>query len=364
MTNCKIFRSNTVDEHFKKSTFEDFDSIFSFNDSLIQSLLYWKNQIDHKKNWDILKKFTNKYELIFSISREGVADFNPISRSYFKLIEILTDFQFYRTQEIKCACICEGPGGFVQAINDYATINKIPLKPIECISLLSSDKKVPDWKLGSTTNYKIGYGSDGTGDIYKIHNIDHFCNSTGSHSCDVVTADGGFDFSQDFNSQEKSFLKMFFAEMYTCVRLQKNDGICIIKCFDLFRKETIYIIAILLKLYANVDFIKPNSSRPANSEKYVVCSGFRCDVLLIQKIRDLFIRESYQFESIISEFEFQKARRFVSLYNLTFVQKQIQNIRDTLEITQNSFDPELKNEQHREACIEWCNKYKIPIKKK
>ena len=364
MTDTKIFKSRLVNENFTDTPFDDFPTLFAYNELLKKNLIVWKNRIDNERRWDNAKKYTNKYEFIFSLNNEGVADVIPISRSYFKMIEILTDFDFKRTTPIKCACLCEGPGGFVQAINDYATTRGLLLERIECISLMSPDKKVPDWKLGSTSNYRIGYGYDGTGDIYKLNNIDHFCENTGEHSCDLVTADGGFDFSQDFNSQEKSFVRMFVAEMYMCVRLQKGDGMCVIKAFDLFRKDTISIIAILLKFYSNVDFVKPKSSRPANSEKYLVCSGFSRNDELTNRLRQLFVTGSFRYDDIVSESEYEVANRLVSVFNVKFVNNQIHNIQYTLESIQDKVHFDHKNnEKHKEACIEWCNKYKIPIKK-
>jgi 23S rRNA U2552 (ribose-2'-O)-methylase RlmE/FtsJ len=364
MTELKLFKSSDADEYFYDLNQNDLTTIHEHAEVLRKELLVWKNRIESERKWDIAKKYTNKYEFIFSLNHEGVADINPISRSYFKMIEILTDIKFHIDTPIKCACLCEGPGGFVQAINDYANLNGIKLEPISCISLVSMDKKVPNWKLDLTTNYKIEYGADGTGNLYRVENVDNFCKNTGFHTCDIVTADGGFDFSNDFNSQEKSFLRMFLAEMYTAVCVQKENGMCIIKSFDFFLKETISMVALLMKLYSNVDFYKPYTSRPANSEKYIICSGFRLDHLLINKIRVLFIRDDFNFENLLSESEYSRAHNIISLFNATFVKKQIINIQTTLKsIKTNQFIDENKIERHKYACIEWCRKYKVKIKK-
>jgi hypothetical protein len=40
-------------------------------------------------------------------------------------------------------------------------------------------------------------------------------------------------------------------------------------------KFTVDLLSILAYFYESVSIIKPKSSRPANSEKYVVCVGFR-----------------------------------------------------------------------------------------
>ena len=80
-------------------------------------------------------EFANTYEFIFSFNNDGVANVVPISRSYFKLIEILQDNDvLMNTTEIRSACLCEGPGGFIQAINDMYR-DKTYLYPIHCIIL-------------------------------------------------------------------------------------------------------------------------------------------------------------------------------------------------------------------------------------
>jgi len=365
MTEYKLFKSSDTDKYIFEMNLKDFKAIHEYTEILRKDLFFWKNRIDSERKWDIAKKYTNKYEFIFSLNHDGVADINPISRSYFKMLEILTDIKFQSETPIKCACLCEGPGGFVQAINDYFKMNEIQLEPISCISLVSTDKKVPNWKLELTTNYRIGYGADGTGNLYKVDNVDHFCEQTGYNTCDVVTADGGFDFSNDFNSQEKSFLRMFLAEIYTAVCLQKENGMCIIKAFDFFLKETISMIALLMKLYSNVDFFKPHTSRPANSEKYIICSGFKMNDALIKKLRCVFIRDDFNFENLVSESEYSRAHDIVSLLNTSFVKNQILSIQTTLEsIKTNQYNTnEKKIDAHKHACIEWCKKYKVKIKK-
>ena len=52
-----------------------------------------KKQIDvHSKDWDIYKKYTNPYEYIHTAIpylKQSVCKLKPLSRSFFKLIEII-----------------------------------------------------------------------------------------------------------------------------------------------------------------------------------------------------------------------------------------------------------------------------------
>ena len=57
---------------------------------------YIKEKInEHSKDWDIYKKYTNPYEYIHSIipnRKKSISKHKPLSRSYFKMIEILAIF--------------------------------------------------------------------------------------------------------------------------------------------------------------------------------------------------------------------------------------------------------------------------------
>ena len=78
---------------------------------------------------------------------------------------------------------------------------------------LKSSVAVPGWKpamsfLKRFQRVKLHNGADGTGDLYKIKNIDSFVQYVGKHSCQLITSDGGFDFSTDFSNQEETCARL------------------------------------------------------------------------------------------------------------------------------------------------------------
>ena len=336
-----------------------YNEIYSKNQLLLEDLKRNKNKIDNQKNWDIAKKYANIYEFIFSFNNDGVANVVPISRSYFKLIEILKDNSVLMNNlEIKASCICEGPGGFIQAINDVYKNKKV--NPVDCITLLSNDKRVPNWKLKNITNYKICYGYDKTGNIYNIQNIVFFVNTVGPHSCNLVTADGGFDFSKNFNAQEKDFLLLMLCEIYICLNIQQEGGTFIIKVFDLFDINTINMIALLRLFYDKITIQKPKTSRPANSEKYLICSNFTLkNKALIDHIKSKICNGVFSIDEIISLDLKLNTLIHIYEYNTQFVNTQIFYINKTLTLLSSS---NLVKNTNLEKCIKWCKKYDIPIK--
>ena len=51
----------------------------------------------------------------------------------------------------------------------------------------------------------ISNGSDGTGDLYKLINVFSYIKTCGKNSCQIVTADGGFDYTSDFEQELSSY---------------------------------------------------------------------------------------------------------------------------------------------------------------
>ena len=84
-----------------------------------------------------------------------------------------------------------------------------------------------------------------------------------------------FDFSIDFNKQETLAVRLILTQVLYAITLQSRNGTFILKMFDLFYKPSVEIIYLLSCLYNKVFIIKPNTSRYANSEKYIVCLNFK-----------------------------------------------------------------------------------------
>jgi hypothetical protein len=92
---------------------------------------------------------------------------------------------------------------------------------------------------------------------------------------DLITADGGFDFSKDFNRQEISIANLLWGQVCYAICLQKRGGNFVLKIFDVFYEHTVHILYILSSFYEEVNICKLKTSRVGNSEKYVVCRNFQ-----------------------------------------------------------------------------------------
>jgi hypothetical protein len=252
-----------------------------------------KNEIDRIAPagfWDDVKKITNPYEYIFlSLQRRmhrSVAAIVPLSRSYFKMIE-LWDILGLSTVT-RTAHTAEGPGGFLEAIQDRTGHTTA----MTAMTLKSTERTIPGWRksqafLNRHPNITIMYGPDGTGNLYNLANQDAF--AAAAAPADLYTADGGFDFSADFNGQENTVQRLLIAEALAGITTVKVGGTMIIKMFDTKNRATLELMWILSTCFDKTGLIKPYTSRPANSERYWVGQGLRVgtQAWVITMLRDL-----------------------------------------------------------------------------
>lgn len=368
-----IFRFNEMIickniQHTKKQ--EEYDEIIkTINLQLHFVLSKYKNLIEsyyQNNKWDKYKKIANDYELVFTscYGIESVSKYNSISRSFFKLWEILMDFDMFKSKEhIKAAFIADGPGGFIEAFCKYRDEHtKVKKDSVYGITLLSKDPSVPNWKISKAMKNKYNIellpGEDGTGSIYNLENIKNFVQTIGSNSCEFVTADGGFDFSKDFNNQETQSFHLILCEIFIALQLQKKGGMFVLKVFDICYEETIAICYLLYMLYDNVYITKPLSSRPANSEKYIICTGYKTvKHSMLSIVKNIIKNKEDITDYIKPPIEFVEEILF---YNTHCVLLQIINIEKTIHCINNKklILKKVVEEQVKFA-TKYCTKYQI-----
>ena len=353
------------------------------NKSLFKYLKVIKQQIDvNPDKWDMVKKYTNPFEFIHTTipsQKFAISRYIPISRSYFKMIEILKSFYILEDlgeNPINTFHLAEGPGGFIEAIVNRRENIK---DKYFGMTLQSSSENVPGWKkskefLKRNKNVFLENGHDNLGDLYNSKNLE-YCYKKYGNSMNIVTADGGFDFSVDFNKQEILSSRLIFAQVVFGIILQKKNGIFILKIFDIFDKFTVDIIYLLNILYNKVYIIKPNTSRYANSEKYIVCKGFRLSnsecyynmfLDFFKKLNELDKTVENPHDISISnilniEIPYYFLIKLEEM-NAVLGQKQIEVINNTINLIESEQNFEkLKQLQKTniQKCINWCIKHKI-----
>lgn len=308
--------------------------------SLHHYLLILKQSIDeYYEYWDIMKKITNPYEYIHTIvpnHKCSLCKYKPLSRSFFKMIEMINTFDFLTDRNpIQTFHLAEGPGGFIEAFN-YKRKN--PNDIYYGMTLINDNSNIPSWKkashiLNSNKNIKLEYGASKNGDLFLKENL-IYCNKKYAKSMDYITGDGGFDFSSDFNNQEDISFKLILSQIFYALIMQKKGGHFVLKIFDVFKIKTVEVIYLLCNLYENVFIFKPNTSRSANSEKYIICRNYKNNnKRIISNIIENFDILINQVETIYSLFNIQFNQLFITKLqeiNAIYGQQQLENIKNTL----------------------------------
>jgi 23S rRNA U2552 (ribose-2'-O)-methylase RlmE/FtsJ len=362
----------------------------------------FRNKIDNipSELWKQIRWYINEYDFLV---REPI-----INRAFFKYWEILAEFDFFSSFDhddiiLHCA---EAPGGFIQATSIYlqkqhpkqkkVTVDDDgfvrvhrhrKIKKNNMVFTISLNKDLEKYKHFNLPSYNktildkslcVSYGVDNTGDINKWENIRHISTLTKPNELfHIITADGGFDEGTDFNNKEQLHYELILSEIYAAIKLQKQGGNFVLKMFDIFTDSSVHFLFLLCGCYDEVFVYKPKTSRPTNSEKYIICKGFNIE----QSIRDkvvskleaahLSLRESKRQAYIkVSLFDqipisFQES---VSEMNKIILQKQCSYLKHALTLCDNSdfiknYELYVKGSLEKRARIsrEWQVEYNLNI---
>lgn len=346
------------------------------NKSLMEYINKAKSSInEYYSDWSNYKKFTNPYEFIHTPygRKKYISKLKPLSRAYYKFVEIFNKlklYDMYKYISLNTLHLAEGPGGFIEALVNKRKSMGYNDDTYTGITLLGEDEKsVPGWKkskafLDIHSNVKIDYCESGDGDLYKSGNLSTLYKEQ-SNTMDIITGDGGFDFSVDYNNQENYAMRLIFTQVVYACFMQKPGGTFVIKMFDCFLKGSIDIVYLLNCLYRDVYITKPYTSRQANSEKYIVCVGFK------QKLPNTVLKKMFHIIKLMESVDFTKhnINGFLNLpmhklvinkienINAILGQQQIQNIYKTIFLINSNLSYEQIEEIKRiniKKCIEWC----------
>jgi 23S rRNA U2552 (ribose-2'-O)-methylase RlmE/FtsJ len=361
--NFKIITSENYPEHY-------------INNSYIKLLNNIKNDVCRYENWYIYRKlFTSLLFLNYYHNKKNIGIFkkNVLSRSYFKMIEIHNDYNICKMNKnnIKVAFIAEAPGGFIEAF--YKIRNKYN-DSYYGISLIEENKNnIPTWynlekKMKYKTNLNILYGKKNNGNIYELINIFNIVNTIGKNSCDIVTADGGFDFTTDFINQEYNFTRLFICEIVLALSLQKLGGNFVIKCFDLTNILSLKIFYILCHHYEKVIISKLHTSRKTNSERYIICKNLQSYIepAIIKNLYNVILKWDINIKNnmkLIDIFDFNLNSEFLKkleIYNSWFFEKQLDIYNYIININNNLSNNIINNIikqiilENIEKCMAFC----------
>lgn len=313
--------------HQAKDKMEIVDQFTNRKKIYLVSSLFEKN-IDYKEETETGIKFTSIDNGIKDFIKEINVNFPPLlNRAFLKMWEMIIFFNLIPDDEnFTSSHLAEGPGSFIQAtilyremqqklgkIKSYAKDNYFGitlhsdhehlLMHQDFIKYFSKEKpnRLHIMETKSLQEIKDMYGGGKNinnitnGDLTKINTIKLFGGSKNIESFAkpsfLITSDGGFDWKKE-NLQEQEAYCLIFGEIVTALKLQEDGGNFVIKIFESFTKITIKMIELLKNFYSKVYICKPYTSRISNSEKYIVCKGFKKSLLttsINKKLEDIIL---------------------------------------------------------------------------
>jgi len=341
----------------------------------------YESQLPPGRNWEYYKKAVNPYEWVYTQKKyDGFPDsiclLRPLSRSYFKMVEMLSLMGFFDAppHPVRSAHVCEGPGGFIEALYDECAKRQWKCHSATAMTLKSHQTHVPGWRKASAflrknRTVEILYGEDGTGDIMKPENqqafIDHI-----TQKVDLFTADGGFDVSYDYEKQEVLVFPLLVASVKMGLEVLKKGGVFLLKVFDFYHCGTVDLLYFLSCHFQEWTLYKPSMSRPCNPEHYFMGKGFtgctdevldtmRIWCLLLESHQPLnrLFQEGYSHDPAFLAY-IEQQRTFSYRSQLHYLGRVFERIdREQVHLhTQQTMDV---SENERQS-YEWCVRFDVP----
>ncbi|KAL1240362.1 Protein PALS1 [Trichinella pseudospiralis] len=261
--------------------------------SIINDLLLAKSELHNMKEWRLrsARSRANPFESIKSAIFQN--------RAAIKLanLDALVDFQLTDPKDADgnslvpnvaeypelfyFADVCSGPGGFTEYVLWKRGWNAhgfgMTLRN-DC------DFRLDKFTASSPEMFEAFYGEDGIdgdGDITKGSNLESFSNfvlkNTDQKGVHLFMADG-----------------VNFGILCSGRRKFTRRGSFLCKFFDTFTPFTVDLIYLLWHCFDKLTLHKPHSSRPGNSEKYVIGIGFRGNC---KQILDYLIKANLMFDT-------------------------------------------------------------------
>ena len=182
-----------------------------------------------------------------------------VSRAYHKMHEMFESCALpYPRRSLH---LCEAPGGFIQWLSNHHP------NPDEWTWQAMSLTGGPSFDAPRLPTHR---GRAFEGDVL---DVDRWKRELSEGSFDLVTADGAT--AMDHNDMEREHLSLLWAQGVVAVHCLALEGNLLLKFFEGGLYETQVFIAMMTRMFHNVSIIKPMTSRPTNSERYLICRRLR-----------------------------------------------------------------------------------------
>ncbi|KAH0792330.1 cap-specific mRNA (nucleoside-2'-O-)-methyltransferase 1-like [Histomonas meleagridis] len=266
------------------------------------------------------------------------------------------------------ADICAGPGGFT----DYLYW-RLQDRARGFGMTLAGDH---DWASNArfcsdVSSFVRCYGEEGDGNIFKPSNLISFQEEIGKQTngemVSLVTGDGGIAVDGQENDQEMLLKRLVLCQFLCALLILRKGGNFVCKVFDCFTDFSVSLLYVVAQCFERFCIVKPYTSRPANSERYVVFLGLRESqpnsvIRLLSYTNDLFQKlESTpgNNEDIMAIFPISKIPKYFADYmtksNEDLVLKQTDGVDEFIIYASDEKIEPLDQDDIANRCLkQWC----------
>lgn len=176
------------------------------------------------------------------------------------------------------ADVCSGPGGFSEYI---LSRKKWHAKGFGFTLKNEHDFTLDEFYAGPCETFHPFYGPEDNGDVYDPVNQEMFksliMKHTSGRGVHFMMADGGFSVEGQEEIQEILSKQLYLCQCLIALMIVRQGGHFVTKLFDLFTPFSVGLVYLMYRCFDSVCIFKPNSSRPANSERYLICKWKKSD---------------------------------------------------------------------------------------
>jgi cap2 methyltransferase len=219
-----------------------------------------------------------------------------VTNAWLKMYELMN---FLQPQLAKCKKpfhsfhIAEAPGNFLLAINhklrtDYSSVEWDWLANSYWDLYSSGNVHYLEDQYGLIRAFpdKWIFGADGDGDITSPANLRSFSQTVRErfpNGCQFMTSDVKYvPIDVNFDEEERINLPVHLGHLLCALLTLEKGGTMILKEFTLFEGPSVALVYLMSCCFKQVRIVKPETSRPANSEIYIVGLGYQKNLSQLQ----------------------------------------------------------------------------------
>ncbi|CAL7938765.1 unnamed protein product [Xylocopa violacea] len=347
----------------KKMTIDD-ETQFCHED-IVSNIISAKTVFDNLDDLEMRRARTrcNPYEMIrgaFFLNRAAVkmANIDKVCKFMFTKPEKLDNNEL-----LYFADVCAGPGGFSEYV---LWRKKWHAKGFGLTLKNSNDFKLSDFYAGPCETFHPYYGPKNDGDVFDPSNQDGFRELIMAHTHNkgvhFMMSDGGFSVEEQRNIQEILSKQLYLCQCLVALMIVRVKGHFVTKLFDLFTPFSAGLVYLMYRCFEEICIFKPNTSRPANSERYLICKSKRPDtedvVRYLKYVNHILLKNDPNNDvlQLVSFEELEREKQFVQYLresNDYLGRKQIIGLRKIAAFCEDTKLVETKQADMRRECLKY-----------